>query len=294
MSQGGSLGDLSLVSASPGLASPGLASRDRMPQGGAPRYFLAFSDNWKDPDASQTRMRRPLSALLEPEHDRLNQRTAPRPSYSREEKSGTTLDVGPAFQGAPNKKSTVPTNVKSALVGAVKDYLSDSIGASHVHDILSTLPEEQRELLSGVVIPLAWFPLPLLDRLLHQASRYLAVGEDPFAFSAGAGAYAASRNVPTMHRLVLQTATPATAVHRIPQLWRAYHDSGTATVQETHTGAWQVEITDAVPDSPLHTSLLGGYYARFLEMVGAKNVRSTVLSSCGRGDRKTVISLRWR
>jgi hypothetical protein len=84
-----------------------------------------------------------------------------------------------------------------------------------------------------MVLPVAWLPLDYYDRLLTQADRELGGNVGGLAFEVGA--YTPARDLPTTHRALLQSATPSTAVERIPQIWRIYHTGGRARVDTLGT-----------------------------------------------------------
>ncbi|MCZ7686520.1 MAG: DUF2378 family protein [Sandaracinaceae bacterium] len=92
----------------------------------------------------------------------------------------------------------------------------------------------------------------------------------------------------------MQSATPAMAVERIPQLFRAYHGPGRADLDRSTGGSYRVTTHGVSPDTLVHALVMGGFYQRLLELAGGQDVRVNVVSCRERGDESTVTTLRWR
>jgi hypothetical protein len=158
--------------------------------------------------------------------------------------------------------------------------------------VLSAISPDSRARLTGVVLPVAWFPVDVYESLLGSAERVLGPSDGSVAVEIGAAT--ASRDLPSTHRLFMQSATPAMALARIPQLWRTYHSRGEVIISQVPAGGWRLEVRDLYPDTHLHAMAMCGFYEKLLELAGARDVRVALLSSRGRGDDRTVTSLRWR
>ena len=92
----------------------------------------------------------------------------------------------------------------------------------------------------------------------------------------------------------METATPTTAVERIPPLVRTYHAAGRAEVERASAGGFKVTMQDVLPDTLTHAMALSGFWQRLLELTGGRDVRSSVIACRERGDDATVTVLRWR
>jgi hypothetical protein len=102
------------------------------------------------------------------------------------------------------------------------------------------------------------------------------------------GRACADRELPTTHRLFMQSATPTTAVERIPLLYRAYFGRGEARVTPSGVNAARVAFETANGDNPALLGFLLGFTHRLLELSGGRDVRVT------RGDERGSLALRWR
>ena len=183
-------------------------------------------------------------------------------------------------------------HVKGTLLLAGMEHLEHAHGHDTLTRVIHGLAPDARARLTGVVLPVAWFPLEIYEALLVSAERVLGQKDGSVAFEIGAAT--AARDLPSTHRLFMQSATPAMALARIPQLWRTYHSRGDVVISQVPAGGWRLEVRDVAPDPHLHAMAMAGFYGKLLELAGARDVRVALLSSRGRGDERTITSLRWR
>jgi hypothetical protein len=185
-------------------------------------------------------------------------------------------------------------SVKGALVVALLDHLELELGGSGLAHALGTVDLALRRKLEGVILPMAWLPLGLFDGLLAAADR--DHGEATRA--AAAGRAAAERELSTTHRLFLQTATPASVLDRLPHLHRVYFSRGEARVSAVTNPATshgtRIEVDGLGAESPSLVAWLSGFWQRMLELAGARDVKVVAMSSRGRGDDKSSVTIRWR
>ncbi|WP_236604406.1 serine/threonine-protein kinase [Sandaracinus amylolyticus] len=220
----------------------------------------------------------------------------PEPPASRESSfaSATPLPVDPWSVLTPSRSGSgsADVEIKGSLVIATLDHLEAAYGAAAVAQIREHLDRESLARVSSVILPMAWLPMALFDQLVRGAER--VVGASDWATSTGIGRAIADRELPTTHRLFMQTASPSAATERIPQLFRLYHSRGDAKVLPTPGGGVRVEVDLAAPESLSYAWALAGFWQRMLELTGAREVRAAVVSCRGRGDDRTAVALRWR
>lgn len=185
----------------------------------------------------------------------------------------------------PSERGDEPTRVKGSLVSAALHALSPR----ELDLVLGRLDDELAAKLRGVILPMAWVPLSVYLELLGAAEEEL--GDDVVV---RIGEVTADRDLPTMHRSFMKTATPDSAVERIPLIFRAYHGPGRAIVHRESGSSARVEVAGLSPDTFLHARALSGFYRRLLERAGAGLVRASVVSYRERGDDATITHLRWR
>jgi len=261
--------------------SPAVA-RPRSMQGPG-RAFVARSRDWVEPIATDTPEPGPITvATSTSTPSRPFASTLPTPARARVAPMATPLEV-PATGG---------THVKGSLLLAAVQHLEHVHGRTLFETIMARLSPEVRGRIGGMILPMAWFPVTYYEALLAAVERAIGPGNGVAAMEVGAAT--ANRELPTTHRVFMQTATPAMAIDRLPQLWRSYHSGGDLVIDKGGTGTVRVEARGLQPDTFLHAMAMTGFYQRLLDLTGAKDVRATLVSSRGRGDERTVTTLRWR
>jgi hypothetical protein len=139
-----------------------------------------------------------------------------------------------------------------------------------------------------VILPMAWLPLSVLEELVQG----LASDGDPARVSVSGRAVAA-REMTTTHRLFSQTASPASALERLPHLHRVYFACGDLKVVTTLSGA-RIELDGTPPESGALVQWLAAFWQEVLTRAGARDVQVAATTARGRGDERSSIALRWR
>ncbi len=188
--------------------------------------------------------------------------------------------------------NSIETELKGSLFTAALEHIETVHGHATLLQVRQQLDPELRERISGVILPMAWLPLSLYEQILRGTERTIGGVEGTTA--SGIGRSSADRELPTTHRLFMQSASPVVAIGRIPHFYRLYHSRGEAKVMPTPGAGVRVEIDALVPESLPYAWTLAGFWQRMLELTGAREVRAGVVSCRGRGDEKTAITLRWR
>ncbi len=257
----------------------GLAPEPRRTSG-KPRRFVAQSSDWEPEPSSE----RALEARA------VRESAAP---FAREESSSLRLRPldAPSLSlsmSTPSETGSDPTRVKGSLLLSALETIGEGARAR----VLSRLEPGLAAQLSGVILPMAWLPLTGYVELLRTAERELAMTEGAFAVRVGRAT--ADHELTSTHRLFMQSATPAMAVERIPQIFRAYHGPGRAEIERATGGSYRVITHGLSPDTMIHALAMSGFYHRLLELAGAQDVRTGVVACRERGDEATVTTLRWR
>ncbi len=246
------------------VAPKGLAAEVRAVTG-QPRRFVAQSPDWADESSPGKAL--PSALREEPVHYASRRPEEPPPA----------------------RAPAAATRVKGSLLLATLDRLR----ATDVLDrVLERVSGGVATELARVILPMAWFPLPVYLELLRAAERELGGTEGTLIVRLGRAT--ADRELTTTHRLSLQNATPAMAVERIPQVFRSYHAPGHVSVELLGAGTCRVEAHGIEPDTFTHALLMSGFYPRMLELAGAQDVRAAITSCRERGEPATATSLRWR
>jgi serine/threonine protein kinase len=276
------------------------------------RYFFAASDDWnRETGRSVVPLGRSMATPSVPPRDpgttsgvgSLAVRDAavrdPRPAREATQPFGRDMtpaprdatpavmiardSLGPAVDEAARRASAEPT-VKGAVVAGAIEHLESVHGGARLDSILGRIEPSIRSKLSGVILPMAWLPLATLDQLIRVADEQLG---SEAAVAESMGRACADRELPTTHRLFMQSATPTTAVERLPLLHRAYFGRGEARALSSGPNGARVSIDPATSEGAMIGFFLG-FTHRLLELSGGRDVRVT------RGDERGSLILRWR
>jgi len=260
------------------------------------RGFEAASQDW---DEAVARRKQPPLRLVAPQNPTPPRRpiAAPTPVAERVRREATpplgTVPGELREARLPRRAPTGPAtpSVKGGFLIAALESLRHRYGEARIKRALATIPKASAEILQSVLLPVTWVPLPHFHALLDAAERELGTG-DGFE-SHWIGKSVAERELPTTHRVLLKSATPANAVTRVPQLWRAYFNHGSAWVEPKAAGDVMVHVEDG-GESFFQLQAAAGFYQRLLERTGAHDVEASVESSRAQGDDGSRLSLRWR
>ena len=182
-------------------------------------------------------------------------------------------------------------NVKGAMVAGVLEHIDAAYGPRTGALVLSRLDPAFRAKLEGVLLPMAWFPVALLDQLVRVADESMGRGDGTTAEAIGRGC--ADRELPTTHRMFMQSATPTAAIERVPQIYRSYFARGEVRVLSSGPNVGRLGLEGTGLDSPVLLPWTSGFLARLLELTGARDVRVT--SGRGdRGDERGSLTIKWR
>jgi eukaryotic-like serine/threonine-protein kinase len=257
---------------------------------GPPRHFIAQSADWEDPT-----LRADKAALADrsdvsppPRKDSTSPFRPEESSAARKRVGSNELDTSLAPSKTPQPGE--PAKVKGSLLIGALEFLK--MRGPDFQAVLTRIDPVLAAQYAGVILPMAWIALHEYVDLLRAAERTLGASDG--ALTLRVGRATADRELTTTHRLFMQTTTPAMAVERIPQIFRTYHQPGKAKVEPAPAGGYRVTVEGLNPDTLPHALVMSGFYHRMLELAGAQDVRSAVVSCRERGDDATVTTLRWR
>ena len=225
--------------------------------------------------------------------------STPRPAPSmrsapRERGEGTgkiATQRGDATPTDELARRTAEAQVKGAMVAGALEHIEAAHGPRAASLVLVRLDASLRARLEGVILPMAWLPLAVLEQLVRVTDEVAGRGDGTTAEAIGRAC--ADRELPTTHRMFMQSATPRAAIERVPQLHRAYFSRGDARLLSAGPNAARLSFDGTGLESPMLTLWTGGFVARLVELSGARDVR--VMPGRGeKGDEKGTFAIRWR
>ncbi len=159
--------------------------------------------------------------------------------------------------------------VKGNIVKARITFVQERFGQDAWERVLRSLPEADREQLSGIV-NVAWYPFDL-GRRLDDAIVAVLGGGRTAAFEE-MGRASARANLATVHKSFLEPRDPAAFMQKTPMIYRFYYDTGRRTWEATGPTSGVVTTFDADTHSAADCATVVGWYKEALTMAGAKDV----------------------
>ncbi|MFO0685545.1 MAG: DUF2378 family protein [Sandaracinus sp.] len=205
----------------------------------------------------------------------------------RERADGT----GPVAVDDGARRLLVEPCVKGALVVGAREHVEAAYGPRIAALLDGRLDPDVRAKTEGVILPMAWMPVAALEAIVKLTDEIAGRGDGVVAEAAGRAC--AERELPTTHRLFMQSATPPSAIERFPQLYRSYFSRGELRAVMTGATSARVSLEGTSLEPPILAAWTGGFASRMLELTGAREVR-VVMGRSERGDEKSSFTLRWR
>jgi hypothetical protein len=150
----------------------------------------------------------------------------------------------------------------------VRNFTTERWGAEGWQAVLERMRPSDRGEVAGA-LPIGWYPLALYARLLHALDEVHGTGDGALAVQSGR--WQAEKDLTTIYRVMFRLLNPATVVVKTTDYWRKFHDSGAWDMQRTGDRSMEGTLEGwGVTDAFLCRELVG-YFARLLELVGAKD-----------------------
>jgi hypothetical protein len=183
-------------------------------------------------------------------------------------------------------------SVKGVLVSAMKSFLVQQYGADAVAAAANELPPEEIALLDKRFLDGSMYPYDTMVALRHVMR--LLVTKNPNAAS-DLGAYLADHIFTGVYKPLL-AKNPSAMVAKIPWVKDFFYND-TEKVEAEMTGPSACRLTyryeEGVRPTRAGCQGLGSFWARTLELTGAKNVRVTHTACLREGADRCEFTLAW-
>jgi hypothetical protein len=143
------------------------------------------------------------------------------------------------------------SHAKGSILIHFREYVKLKHGEDALARVLQALPEEDRAILSGLVIHGGWYPVGVWNRALKAfLPAYYA---DPDEGMRSLAEFIAAEDLSTVYRMVLKVGSPEFLMKRTTSLWSRDFDAGSLTAEEVRPRQWRLYLTaprdiEAAPD----------------------------------------------
>ena len=162
-------------------------------------------------------------------------------------------------------------NVKGSVLRSRLEFVRDHFGAAGVQRLLDAMPDEDRVLLSGGLLPAQWYPFALGERLDRTVMQVLG-GGDPEIFRR-LGRRSADLNLAGVHAVFVHQSDPQALLRRAPAIYKLYYDTGYRVYEKI--GERSCRLTTHASDSYSEADCLTviGWHERAVELCGGHQPR---------------------
>ncbi|HEY6105342.1 MAG TPA: TIGR02265 family protein [Anaeromyxobacteraceae bacterium] len=172
--------------------------------------------------------------------------------------------------------------VKGAILGARLRFVRDRGGAATLEKVLARLPAPDREILSGLILPIGWYPLELALRLDDAIAAVLSPGNRGRIFLE-MGRESAQVNLTGAQAPFVKAGDPHFFLGNVPRMYAAYHSQGRRTCEKTGDRSAIVKTFDAERVSADDCRTVVGWLERALQLSGAGAPRVSEAQCRARG-----------
>src|SRR5262245_31167092 len=124
--------------------------------------------------------------------------------------------------------STSAGRVKGSVLLSRLAFVRDQRGEDQLNAMLASMSDDDRRVLTGMILAFGWYPFELAARLDTAIARVMGMGEQVFHML---GARSASDNLSTSHRSYIKERDPHGLLKHAATIYKLYYDSGHRTYE---------------------------------------------------------------
>jgi hypothetical protein len=167
--------------------------------------------------------------------------------------------------------------VKGNIVKARESFVKDNFGHEAWTKVVDALPDEDAQVLRGIVTNAAWFDFEMAKRLDDTIVATLGHGRREVFEDIGRAS--AIANLTTVHKRLLEPGDPQAFMEKADLIYGFYYDKGYRDYEATGANSGVLTTHEAQTYSQMDCLTVIGWYRQALEMCGASSVE-IVEESC--------------
>lgn len=165
--------------------------------------------------------------------------------------------------------------------GSIK-YIRKNFGEEGFCKVLENLPENAREIISGTLNIMEWYPQEAFAIFLSVADEVLGNGDRSVCYEAGkANAEGAFGGI---YKVFLEFGRPQTVLRKAALAWRVLNDTGYLEVEIIRENYAKGKIKEYENPHKCLCRHLAGYFEKVLELSGGNDVKVTETKCRCQGD----------
>jgi uncharacterized protein (TIGR02265 family) len=164
------------------------------------------------------------------------------------------------------------SRIKGHVLQARLKFVRETAGEQTLQQILARLPAEDRTILSGMVLPIGWYPLELNLRLDAAIAQVLSPHDKSQVFL-DMGRASAEQNLHGAHRPYVREGDPHFLLSAAPRIYATYYAVGRRTYERAGDREAILRTYDAEVVSATDCLTVVGWHRRAIELCGGQDVR---------------------
>jgi hypothetical protein len=182
-------------------------------------------------------------------------------------------------------------DVKGAVLQSRLSFIEVRLGKDGLRRILARLPADDRVPLSSVVLPMAWYPFALNERLDQAIGAEVGRGNATFR---ELGVQSASDNLASTHQVYVRSRDPHGLLKHTAQIYKLYYNTGYRTYEWVAQDKAILRTFDSGSYSPADCLTVVGWHERAIEMCGGSHPTVSEARCRARGDALCEYVCTWR
>jgi len=163
--------------------------------------------------------------------------------------------------------------IKGSVLASRRRLVLERFGQEALDRILAALPPADREVLEGIVLPSAFYPMAVQVRL--DAAIVALGGESGAEAFRELGRQSAADNLTRYQSAISRGKSPMGLLHQTAAIYRLYYGTGRREFVETGPTSGVITTYDASGVTLADCLTVVGWHERALEIVGARHVSIT-------------------
>jgi len=183
------------------------------------------------------------------------------------------------------------SNMRGMALGAAVKYIKQTYGEEGFKKVVEAMEAGDREVMAGNLNPVNLYPIKAYTSFLDTADKLLGKGD--YELCRQVGIFEAGETFSGLYKVFLEIGNPHFVIKKAGLAWRTLHDAGDLEIEQTGDKFVRGKITNFPDAHKAFCADLLGYFAKVLEMSGAKNLRVKETKCLCSGDEYCEFEVNW-
>jgi eukaryotic-like serine/threonine-protein kinase len=177
-----------------------------------------------------------------------------------------------------------------AFLAAIK-YIKQNYKEEGFTKVIESLSPEDKDVVMGKLNPVTLYPMKAYINLLSAADKIFGQGD--YALCSDIGRFEADETFSGLYKVFLEVGNPNAVIRKASLAWRTLHDAGDLEIEQTSDKFVRGKVTNFPDYHKAFCNVMFGYFAKVLEMSGAKDLAVKEVKCRVNGDDCCEFELTW-